>query len=179
MIGGPINALLHLRALRKFHVTDGQNTRDQITKCSRSNCVLCIPLILSGSPNECWVRTCDACVITTWRLGLQALVVACKNQAFSFECNSAGELDSKEDCTSTFQFTTILVTNHWNRSHLSWIFSKFLTFSLHTFVLTQTCLSPSPMLSWAYFGALKWLQTQINFGEGKITQVFPDLWQGL
>ena len=33
--------------------------------------------------------------------------------------------------------TTILVTNRWNRSHLSWIFSKFLTFTLHTFVLTQ------------------------------------------
>ena len=75
--------------------------------------------------------------------------------------------------------TTILVTNRWNRSHLSWIFSKFLTFTLHTFVLTQICRSPSPMLSGAYFGALKWLQTQINIGEGKITQVFQDLWRGL
>ena len=73
----------------------------------------------------------------------------------------------------------ILVTNRWNRSHLSWIFSKFLTFTLHTFVLTQMCRSPSPMLSRAYFGALKWLQTQINIGEGKITQVFQDLWRGL
>ena len=75
------------------------------------------------------------------------------------------------------------VTNRWNRSHLSAdlsrIFSKFLTFTLHTFVLTQMCRSPSPMLSWAYFGALKWLQTQINIGEGKITQVFQDLWRGL
>ena len=62
---------------------------------------------------------------------------------------------------------TILVTNRWNRSHLSWIFSKFLTFTLHTFVLTQMCPSPSPMLSRAYFGALKWLQTQINIGKGK------------
>ena len=34
---------------------------------------------------------------------------------------------------------TILVTNRWNGSHLSWIFSKFLTFTLHTFVLTQMC----------------------------------------
>ena len=86
---------------------------------------------------------------------------------------------------TTYQFsnlsmkTTILVTNRWNRSHLSWIFSKFLTFTLHTFVLTQMCRSPSPMLSRAYFGALKWLQTQINIGEGKITQVFQDLWRGL
>ena len=58
-------------------------------------------------------------------------------------------------------------------------FSKFLTFTLHTFVLTQMCPSPSPMLSRAYFGALKWLQTQINIGEGKITHVFQDLWRGL
>ena len=34
-----------------------------------SKCVLCI---LGGNPNECWLHTCDACVITTWRLGLRA-----------------------------------------------------------------------------------------------------------
>ena len=34
-----------------------------------SKCVLCI---LGGSPNECWLHTCDACVITTWRLGSRA-----------------------------------------------------------------------------------------------------------
>ena len=32
---------------------------------------------------------------------------------------------------------------------------KFLTFTLHTFVLTQKCPSPSPMLSHVYFGALR------------------------
>ena len=32
--------------------------------------------ILSGSPNECWLHTCRACVITTWRLGLRAPLVA-------------------------------------------------------------------------------------------------------
>ena len=64
-----------------------------------------------------------------------------------------------------FRLNTILVTNRWNRSHLSWIFPKFLTFTLHTFVLTQMCPSPSLMLSRAYFEALKWLQTQINIGE--------------
>ena len=32
---------------------------------------------------------------------------------------------------------------------------KFLTFSLHTFPLTQMCPSPSPMLSHAYFKALR------------------------
>ena len=62
-------------ALRKFHMTDGQNTRDQITSDRRSKrawskCVLRISYILIGSPNECCLHTCDACVITTWRLGL-------------------------------------------------------------------------------------------------------------
>ena len=70
-----------------------------------------------------------------------------------------------------FRLNTILI-NRWNRSHSSWIFSTFLTFTLHTFVLTQVCPSPSPRLSRAYFGALKWLQTQINIGERKIKQVF-------
>ena len=31
--------------------------------------------ILSGSPNECWLDTCDACVMKTWRLGLRAPIV--------------------------------------------------------------------------------------------------------
>ena len=34
-------------------------------------------------------------------------------------------------------------------------FLQILTFTLHTFVLTQMCPSPSPMLSHAYFGALR------------------------
>ena len=45
---------------------------------------------------------------------------------------------------------TILVTNRWNRSCFSWIFSKFLTFTLPTFFLTQMCSFPSPMLGHAY-----------------------------
>ena len=70
------NALLHRCALRKFRVTYRQITRDQITSDGRSkrawsNCVLCLPFILSGSPNEFWRHTCDACV-TTRRLGLRA-----------------------------------------------------------------------------------------------------------
>ena len=49
-------------------------------KCAWSKCVLCIfPYILSGSPNECWLHTCDAYIIKTWRLGLQAPLVACNN----------------------------------------------------------------------------------------------------
>ena len=40
------------------------------------NSILCIPLILNGSPNECWLHKYDACVIiTTRRLGLRAPLV--------------------------------------------------------------------------------------------------------
>ena len=47
--------LLHRFALSEFHVTDSQNTRDHITSDRRSkrawsNCVLCIPFIVSRSP---------------------------------------------------------------------------------------------------------------------------------
>ena len=75
--------LLQCCALRKFHVTDGQKVHDQITSDRRSKrmwskCALCIPYILSASPNECWLHTCNACVIRTWRLGLRAPLLACK-----------------------------------------------------------------------------------------------------
>ena len=55
-------------------------TRDQITSNRRSkhawsNYVICIPFILSGSPNERWLHKCNACVITPWRLGLRAPLV--------------------------------------------------------------------------------------------------------
>ena len=77
--------------LCKFHVTDGQNTRDQITshrrsKCARSKCILCIPYILSGIPKECWLHTCDECVIKTWKLGLWAPLVARNYYFFHFQC---------------------------------------------------------------------------------------------
>ena len=35
-----------------------------------------IPFIVRGSPNECWLHTNDACVITTWRLWSWAPLVA-------------------------------------------------------------------------------------------------------
>ena len=74
-------------ALCKFHVTDSQNAHDQITSDGRSklawsNCILCIPFILSASPNECcrsWLHTCDAFIITTWRLGLRPPLAARNN----------------------------------------------------------------------------------------------------
>ena len=45
--------------------------------CACSDCVMCIPVMLSGSSNECWLRTCDACITKTWRL--QTLQGACHN----------------------------------------------------------------------------------------------------
>ena len=65
----------------RFHETDSQNACDHIARDRRSrrtwsNCVLCIPFILSGSPNRCRRNTCDACVITTWRWGWRAPLVA-------------------------------------------------------------------------------------------------------
>ena len=73
--------LLHRCALHKLYVTDSQNRRDQIIRDRRSrplwsNCVLCIPFILSGISNECWLPTCDVCVMTTCRLGLRATIGA-------------------------------------------------------------------------------------------------------
>ena len=53
----------------RLRVLEGPNARDQIA----------IPFSLSGSPNECWLHTCDACVITTWRLVLKAPLVARNN----------------------------------------------------------------------------------------------------
>ena len=60
-------------ALWKFHVTDSQNKCDQTTSDRRSKCIWsnwaqCIQLILSGSPHECWLHSCNACIITTWWL---------------------------------------------------------------------------------------------------------------
>ena len=80
MIGPEVpTLLLHCCALRKFHMTDGQSMHDQITRGRRSRRLwsfFCIPFILSGSPNECWLHTCHARVITTWRLGLRTPIVS-------------------------------------------------------------------------------------------------------
>ena len=63
--------LVKTRVIR-LRVREGPNARDQI------------PFIPSESPNECWLHTCDACLITTWRLGLQATRGARK---YSLSCN--------------------------------------------------------------------------------------------
>ena len=63
-------------------MTDGQNTRGKITRDIRDQTAFCavlwIPYIVGGSPNECWLHTCDTCVITAWRLGLWVSLVARK-----------------------------------------------------------------------------------------------------
>ena len=67
--------------LSEFHLWSKYVVSDyegRWSKRPRPNCVWCIPFILSGIPNECWLHTCDACVITTWLLhvGLWAPLVA-------------------------------------------------------------------------------------------------------
>ena len=76
---------LHRCASRKFHMIDSQNTLDQMTshrgsKSEWLNWIICIPFIISWSPNESWLHKCDACAKTTWRLGLR-LSPAIKNNA--------------------------------------------------------------------------------------------------
>ena len=64
--------LLHCYALRTFYVTDGQNARDQIAfRASHS--------FLVEVQTNAGLHTCDACVITTLRLGLRAPLVARSN----------------------------------------------------------------------------------------------------
>ena len=41
---------------------------DRRSKLTWSKCVLCIPYIHSGSPNKCWLHTCDTCIITTYKI---------------------------------------------------------------------------------------------------------------
>ena len=64
--------LLCFAYVSREKVREGPNAPDQI------------PFIPSESPNECWLHTCDACLITTWRLGLRATRGARK---YSLSCN--------------------------------------------------------------------------------------------
>ena len=59
--------LLQCCALCKIHMIDGQNMSDQImsdrkSKHKQSNCVLCFPFILSGSPNKLMLATYMRCM---------------------------------------------------------------------------------------------------------------------
>ena len=68
------------KALCRFLVTDGQNTCDHITRCrrskpARSNCILCIPFILSGSPNKIMLAT-YSCTCNTCNNNLEIIRIA-------------------------------------------------------------------------------------------------------
>ena len=60
--------LLQRCVLHKIHMVDGQNTHNQIYErkvqtCVRSDSILCIPFILSRSPNEAgYMYTCMRCM---------------------------------------------------------------------------------------------------------------------
>ena len=103
-------------------MTDGQNTRDQITmgrtsKRASPNCVLCIPLILSGSPNNCWLHICDACVTTSWGLGLRAPRVARNQIKYLIILSPYGLFRDNE--------TTRLRTSSGYKRLTSWMFHRF------------------------------------------------------
>ena len=68
---------------------------------------------------------------------------------------------------------TILVTNRWNRHRFTWIFWKNSDiYSLHL-CSRWNVPSPSPMLSLAYFGVLRWLQyTNQHWGMGNEHKCF-------
>ena len=68
--------LLHRCALHKFHMTDSQNTRDQIMKGGRSKHAFCAfhSFLVEVQANAVYLHTY---VITTWRIGLRAPLVAC------------------------------------------------------------------------------------------------------
>ena len=73
---------------------------------------------------------------------------------------------------SFLERSTILVRNRWNRHRFSWIFGKNPeVYSSHTFSYWSVP-SPSPMLSHAYFGPLRWLQIpNQHWGGGNRTSV--------
>lgn len=75
--------LLQCRALCKFQVIEGQIVGIiglWLMDMWSDNCILWIPVISAcGTPNECWVHTLCSCIIVTWRLGLQASLVAHDN----------------------------------------------------------------------------------------------------
>ena len=48
---------------------EGRNARDQIAFCAFHS-------FLVGVQTKCWLHTCDTCIMTTWRLGLRAPLVA-------------------------------------------------------------------------------------------------------
>ena len=60
----------------KLQGTEGPNARDQIAFNAFHS------FFNSGSPNKCWLHTCEACVIRTWRLGCRLLLSPAMKRLF-------------------------------------------------------------------------------------------------
>ena len=99
--------LLHGCGLHKFHVTDVQNTRNQLQVIEGPNARDKIALSafhLFLVCDLCKLHTCDACVITNWRLGLRAPLFVRNNSAFLTWLRSAKQ--GIGFCTLCFCFPT-------------------------------------------------------------------------
>ena len=58
---------------------EGRNARDQIAFCAFHS-------FLVGVQTKCWLHTCDTCIMTTWRLGLRAPLVARNYYCYYYHC---------------------------------------------------------------------------------------------
>ena len=87
------------------------------SKCARSNYVLWIPFFLSGSPNKCWLHTCDTCI-------MRASLVAGNKQATIYPNNLSQQ-------TLQWHFTC------YSKSHSFWMVK--ICSKIHTCNQKQSC----------------------------------------
>ena len=83
------SAVLCVSFMWQVKNANDQISSDRRSKRSLSNCILCLPYILSGGPNESWLHTSDTCTTTTWKWGLRAPFVTrnkWKQQVNSMNC---------------------------------------------------------------------------------------------
>ena len=76
----------------RLRVIEGPNARDQIAFCAFHSFLVEV----QTDAGWCWLHTCDACVITTWRLGLRAPLVARSPQKNIFKCNARQPFGSSQ-----------------------------------------------------------------------------------
>ena len=118
----------------------------------------CIVSVVFGSSHT----VCEVLFLDHWNILWHNIGAICGSFHRWFICNSGGRsrFCSPVSLGCLRHYSTIFVTNRLNRNHFSWIFSKFLTFTLHSFVVTQMCLSPI-LEHWDD------CHIQINIGEGQ------------